>query len=60
MSSLRDWALALPAQGRFTFTTAEARAESGASEAAVAAALGRAAADHLIASPVRGFHVVLP
>ena len=60
MSSLRDWALALPAQGRFTFTTAEARAESGASEAAVAAALGRAEADHLIASPVRGFHVVLP
>ena len=60
MSSLRDWALALPAQGRFTFTTAEARAESGASEAAVAAALGRAENDHLIASPVRGFHVVLP
>ena len=60
MSSLRDWALALPAQGRFTFTTAEARAASGASEAAAAAALGRAEADRLIASPVRGFHVVLP
>jgi len=60
MSSLRDWALALPAQGRYTFTTAEARAASAASEAAVAAALGRAEADHLIASPVRGFHVVLP
>ena len=61
MSSLRDWALALPSQGRFTFTTAEARAASGgASDAAVAAALDRAEADHLIASPVRGFHVVLP
>ena len=60
MSSVRDWALALPAQGRFTFTTDEARTASGASEAAVAAALGRAEADHLIASPVRGFHVVLP
>jgi hypothetical protein len=61
MSSLRDWALALPSQGRYTFTTADARAASGgASEAAVAAALGRAEADHLIASPVRGFHVVLP
>jgi hypothetical protein len=60
MNSVRDWAIGLPAQGRYTFTTAEARAASGASEAAVAAALGRAEADHLIASPVRGFHVVLP
>ncbi len=61
MSSFRDWALGLPAQGRFTFTTADARAASGgASEAAVAAALARAEADRIIASPVRGFHVVLP
>lgn len=61
MSSLREWALGLPARGRYTFTTADARAAGGgASEAAVAAALGRAEADHLIASPVRGFHVVLP
>jgi hypothetical protein len=61
MSSLRDWALALPSQGRFTFTTAEARAASeGASDAAVVAALDRAEADRLVASPVRGFHVVLP
>ena len=61
MSALRDWALALPSQGRFTFTTGEARAASdGASDAAVAAALDRAEADRLIASPVRGFHVVLP
>ena len=29
MSSLRDWAFALPSQGRFTFTTAAARAASG-------------------------------
>ncbi len=61
MSSMRDWALALPSQGRFTFTTAEARAATGAaSNAAIAAALDRAEADRLIASPVRGFHVVLP
>ena len=61
MSSMRDWALALPSQGRFTFTTSEARAAAdGASEAAVAAALDRAGADRLIVSPVRGFHVVLP
>jgi len=61
MSSMRDWALALPSQGRFTFTTAEERAASGGtSDAAVAAALDRAEADRIIASPVRGFHVVLP
>ncbi len=61
MRSLRDWALALPSQGRFTFTTADARtALDGSSEKAVVAALERAEADRLIASPVRGFHVVLP
>jgi len=60
MSALRDWASSLPAQGRFTFTTAEARDVTGRSERALAAALGRAEADRLIASPVRGFHVVLP
>lgn len=61
MSTLRDWILALPSQGRFTFTTAEAGAASeGSSVAAVAAALDRAEADRVIASPVRGFHVVLP
>ncbi len=61
MSALRDWALELPSQGRFTFTTTEARAVAeGSSEAAVSAALDRAKADRLIASPVRGFHVVLP
>ena len=61
MSSLRDWILELPGQGRFTFTTAEARArQAGVSAAATAAALDRAKADHIIVSPVRGFHVVLP
>ena len=61
MSSLRDWILELPGQGRFTFTTAEARArQAGVSAAATAAALERAKADHIIVSPVRGFHVVLP
>ncbi len=61
MSSLRDWALELPSQGRYTFTTAEARIhQADISTAGTAAALGRAAADGIIASPIRGFHVVLP
>ncbi len=61
MSSLREWALGLPAQGRFTFTTAEARAhQANVSAAGTAAALDRAEADRIIVSPVRGFHVVLP
>ncbi len=61
MSMLREWVVGLPSQGRFTFTTAEAGAAAGGtSVAAVAAALDRAGADRIIASPVRGFHVVLP
>ena len=61
MSSFRDWVVGLPAQGRFTFTTVEARAlQTGVSTAGVAAAIDRAKADRLIVSPVRGFHVVLP
>ena len=61
MNSLRDWALGLPAQGRFTFTTTEVRAvQDRVSAAGTAAALDRAEADRLIVSPVRGFHVVLP
>jgi predicted transcriptional regulator of viral defense system len=61
MSSLREWALGLPAQGRFTFTTAEVRAvQDRVSVAGTAAALDRAEADRIIVSPVRSFHVVLP
>ena len=61
MNSFRDWVLGLPAQGRFTFTTAEARAQqSGVSTAGTAAAIDRAKADRIIVSPIRGFHVVLP
>jgi predicted transcriptional regulator of viral defense system len=61
MSSLREWALGLPSQGRFTFTTTEAQAvQDRVSPAGTMAALDRAEADRLIVSPVRGFHVVLP
>jgi hypothetical protein len=61
MSSLREWALGLPAQGRFTFTTTEVRAvQDRVSVAGTAAALDRAEADRIIVSPVRSFHVVLP
>ena len=61
MPSLRDWALELPAKGRYTFTTTEARSyQDRISAAGTAAALGRAEADGIIVSPIRGFHVVLP
>lgn len=61
MSSLREWAVGLPARGQYTFTTAEARSQQAdISAAGTAAALGRAEADGIIASPIRGFHVVLP
>ena len=61
MTSLQEWIQALPGDGHFTFTTAEARAQQPHITAAgTEAALGRASAAGLIASPVRGFHVVLP
>ena len=61
MSSLREWALGLPSQGRFTFTTTEVRVvQDRVSAAGTMAALDRAEADRIIVSPVRGFHVVLP
>jgi len=61
MEALREWALRLPSEGRYTFTTAEARAhQAHISAAGTAVALQRAADDGILVSPVRGFHVVLP
>ena len=48
------------ASGRYHFTTVEMRAALGVSEAAARLALGRLARKRLIASPARGFHVILP
>ncbi|MFH1463124.1 MAG: type IV toxin-antitoxin system AbiEi family antitoxin [Pseudomonadota bacterium] len=48
------------ANGRSTFTTAEAHAAHGGSEKAAQAVLRRLRAKGEIASPVRGFHVIVP
>ena len=50
----------LAANGRHHFTTAEMRAALGVSEAATRLSLSRLAQKRLIASPARGFYVILP
>ncbi|MBI4914621.1 MAG: type IV toxin-antitoxin system AbiEi family antitoxin [Acidobacteria bacterium] len=50
----------LPVQGRYHFTTDEVIEVTGASRAAVGAALRRLRRDGLLAMPFRGFHVVVP
>lgn len=50
----------LAASGRHHFTTAEMRTALGVSETATRLSLGRLARKGLIASPARGFYVILP
>ena len=50
----------LAAVGRYAFSTDEAAAALGGSESAVRAALRRLNARQVTATPVRGFHVVVP
>ena len=50
----------LVASGRYTFTTAQAQAALGVSQAAVQAALRRLRSKRVIAVPARGFHVIVP
>jgi predicted transcriptional regulator of viral defense system len=50
----------LAASGRYHFTTAEAARALGVSNVAVRAALRRLAAKQAIATPARGFHVIVP
>jgi len=45
---------------RYTFTTADARAALGLSQAALKVALNRLAHKKLIVSPARGFHIIVP
>lgn len=51
---------ALPVQGRYDFTTDEVIEATGASRAAVGAALRRLRRDGLVAMPFRGFCVIVP
>lgn len=56
----REYIDGLLSASRYTFTTAEARAALGLSWPALKVALHRLVNKKLIASPVRGFHVVVP
>jgi predicted transcriptional regulator of viral defense system len=59
-TSISRFVTALPVRGRYDFTTDEVIAATGASRAAVGAALRRLRRDGLVAMPFRGFHVVVP
>ena len=50
----------LAARGRYHFTSSELRSALGTSEAAARQALSRLAAKREIASPARGFYVIVP
>jgi predicted transcriptional regulator of viral defense system len=56
----RDYVAALAAAGRYGFTSGEAREALGASADAVKLALNRLIRHQMIASPARGFYVVIP
>lgn len=56
----RDYIENLAAAGRYHFGAAEAREALGVSAAAVSSALHRLSRQGLIASPARGFYVIVP
>ena len=56
----RDILADLAANGRYHFTTAELRSALGASAAAARLALSRLARKGQVASPARGFYVIVP
>jgi predicted transcriptional regulator of viral defense system len=56
----RAYIIGLAASGRYHFTSLEARSALGVSPAAAKLALNRLAKQGLVASPARGFYVVVP
>lgn len=56
----RDYLSGLAASGRYHFTSSEAQSALGVSASATNKALNRLAKQQLIASPARGFYVILP
>ena len=56
----RDYVTSLAADGRYMFSSPEAQNALGVSAEAARAALHRLARQGLIASPVRGIHVIVP
>ena len=59
-SNSRNFITNLAVQGRYHFTLSELRSSLGISEAAVRQAISRLAAKGEIASPARGFYVIVP
>jgi predicted transcriptional regulator of viral defense system len=57
---LSDFITSLTARGRYHFATAEAVGSEGSSQGAVRAAIRRLKKKGLVATPYRGFHVVVP
>ena len=60
MSKTSAYITNLAAAGRYQFTAEEMRAALGISAAAVKLALGRQMKQGLVASPARGFYVIVP
>ncbi len=58
--SARDYVSRLMAAGRYTFTSSEARKALGVSADATRLALNRLARQGWLASPARGFYVIVP
>ena len=58
--SARDYLTRLAASGRYHFESADAQKALGVSPAAAKLALNRLARQRLIASPARGFYVIIP
>lgn len=56
----RDLVDSFAARGRYHFTSGDFQSGLGVSTAATRQALGRLARRHLIASPARGFYVIIP
>ncbi len=59
-TSVREYVTSLAASGRYHFTSAEARAALGTSVGAAKLALNRLAKKGALASPARGFYVIVP
>ena len=57
---LRDWIEALPEDGRYAFSRADAVAVTGASDAAIKMTLYRLKRNGAIVSPRRDYFVVVP
>ncbi len=57
---IRDYVSSLAARGRYSFTSEEARAALGVSADAVKLALSRLSKQGGVASPARGFYVIVP